>query len=239
MSGSPGWKGCGAAGRRCQGRGHPRDAALGGSAGAEPTPLPPSPPRAALTFIWRRGEPGQLCLLLAAERSLRKPQRNSSSRGSIPPPPPSSSPHGTLRWGAAPDLGPLRASSAACSVPVPARPGTGTAAPSAPSAAAEPPPRSPTKPFPASNESPAHGRASPQHIIMWFFFSLPSGPRCELASSQAPQQTRPPAEPTCHLTSPPRGWQALAHAPAPPKLHQGWPHHPKTLSWVQGRLAAP
>lgn len=193
-----------------------------GREGAKPTPFPPSPPWAALTFIRRRGEPSQLCLLLPVERSPGKPQRNSGSRGSIPPPLPSPSRHGTPQWDAAPDLGPFRASSAARSVPVPTLPGRGAAAPSALVAAAEPPPRSPPKLLPASNESPAHGRASPQHIFFFFFFLpwLPSGPRCEPASSQAPQQTRLPAEPGRHLTSLPRGRQALAHALAPPKVHR-------------------
>lgn len=58
--------------------------------------------------------------------------------------------------------------------------------------------------------------------FFFFFFLpwLPSGPRCEPASSQAPQQTRLPAEPGRHLTSLPRGRQALAHALAPPKVHR-------------------
>lgn len=213
----------------CQARGHPPAGPVqccSGKEGANPTPSPPSPPRAVLTFIWRCGESNQLCLLLPAERSLGKPQRNSSSRGSIPPPLPSLSHHGTPRRDAAPDLGPFQASSAARSVPVPvpipALPGTGTAAPSAPTAAAEPPLRSPLEPFPASNESPAHGPASPSPQHIFFFFS----PSCQadLAVSQPlcrhhnkPSCRQSPGTISCHCQGDGRPWHMLL---PPPKVHR-------------------
>lgn len=106
---------------------------------------------------------------------------------------------------AAPDLAPSRASSPARSVP--AVPGAGAASPcpSAPAAAAEEPP----KPLAASTESPAHGRAPPQHIYC--------APAAKLASSQAQRQTQLLAEPrgiiSCHRRGGTEGLGTRARSP--------------------------
>lgn len=174
----------------------------------ETTPLPPSP--LPLPSSGDAGSPaGSACCSL--RRGARvNPKETPLNPKKTPEGEPASHPH------AAPHLAPSRASSPARSVP--AGPGTGSASPcpSAPAAAAEEPP----KPLAASSESPARGRAPPQHIYC--------APAAKLASSQAQRHTQllagPPGVISCHRG----GDRGLQHACTLPKI----------LSWVQGGPAA-
>lgn len=117
---------------------------------------------------------------------------------------------------------------------VPAVPGTGTAAPSAPATAAEPPPRSPPKLSPASNESPAHGWASPQHVIIFIGLVLAAKQSSLRASLFAGTTTNPAPS---HV--PATGMAGLGTYSSPPISALEWTRHPKTLPWVRGGPAAP
>lgn len=174
-----------------------------GREGGKPTLLTPPPPGLPLPSSGDvRSPDSSACCSLWRESRVIPKKTHEASAASHPIRSPSS------LDGAAPDLGPSRASSTACSVPVPLCL------------------RRASRPLRSCRscrrrrvpQRTRRGRFQPavSHQLcfstaFFFFFIICSGCQADLAASRplpAPQQTQPPTEPRHHLTAPPWGWQA-------------------------------